>query len=165
MLDYCNKAYEKFDDAAVCPLVNIDSGLYILELWHGLTHAFKDMALSLMPYLMIASRKKQSVKNKTLILVATSGDTGKAALSGFADVDGTKIMVFYPDGGVSRMQRLQMITQQGDNVYVAAVKGNFDDTQSAVKKIFNDEKVKAEILRAGYEFSSANSISAGWCRR
>ena len=143
--DYTKKAYSRFYGDDPCPLVAIDDKTYILELWHGPTCAFKDMALTLLPHLMVASRKKVGEKNKTLILVATSGDTGKAALEGFKDVEGCEIIVFYPSEGVSDMQKLQMQTQTGNNVYVCAIKGNFDDAQSAVKVIFNDENVKAQV--------------------
>lgn len=161
LLDYTSKAYSRFYDKDVCPLVELDEGLYILELWHGPTCAFKDMALTMLPYLMSAARTKTGEKDKTMILVATSGDTGKAALEGFKDVDGTEIMVFYPSDGVSEMQKLQMMTQQGENVYVCAIKGNFDDAQTAVKKVFTDEKILEEIKSKGYKFSSANSINWG----
>lgn len=159
--DYTQKAYSRFYDGDPCPLVAIDDKTYILELWHGPTCAFKDMALTLLPHLMVASRKKVGETNKTLILVATSGDTGKAALEGFKDVEGCEIIVFYPSEGVSDMQKLQMQTQAGDNVYVCAIKGNFDDAQSAVKVIFNDDAVKAELASKGYKLSSANSINWG----
>ena len=159
--DYTKKAYARFYDGDPCPLVAIDDKTYILELWHGPTCAFKDMALTLLPHLMVASRKKVGETSKTLILVATSGDTGKAALEGFKDVEGCEIIVFYPSEGVSDMQKLQMQTQTGDNVYVCAIKGNFDDAQSAVKVIFNDDNVKAQLLENGYKLSSANSINWG----
>lgn len=160
LLQYTKKAYDRFYGDP-CPLVDVDSQVYILELWHGPTAAFKDMALTLLPYLMTASRKKTGQKDKTLILVATSGDTGKAALEGFKDVDGTEIMVFYPSEGVSEMQKAQMVTQQGDNVFVAGIKGNFDDAQTAVKRIFADEEIKSQLLQKGYKLSSANSINWG----
>lgn len=159
--EYTKKAYSRFYGDDPCPLVAINNKTYILELWHGPTCAFKDMALTLLPHLMVASRKKVGEQNKTLILVATSGDTGKAALEGFKDVDGCEIIVFYPSEGVSDMQKLQMQTQTGNNVYVCAIKGNFDDAQSAVKVIFNDENVKAQLLENGYKLSSANSINWG----
>ena len=161
LMDYTEKAYSKFYDGDPCPLVAIDEQTYILELWHGPTCAFKDMALSLLPYLMTASREKVGEQSKTLILVATSGDTGKAALEGFKDVENCEIIVFYPSEGVSDMQRLQMMTQEGDNVYVCAIEGNFDDAQTAVKTIFNDDAMKAELLESGYKLSSANSINWG----
>lgn len=161
ILGYCHKAYGKFEEEDACPLVEIDNGLYILELWHGPTHAFKDMALSVMPFLMTASRDKRKIANDTLILVATSGDTGKAALEGFKDVDGAYIMVFYPEEGVSRMQKLQMSTQDGNNVYAAGIMGNFDDAQSAVKEIFADREIISRLKEMGYDLSSANSINWG----
>lgn len=133
----------------------------ILELWHGPTSAFKDMALQILPQLMRVALKKTGESHEILILVATSGDTGKAALAGFADVPQTKIMVFYPDGGVSKIQRLQMVTQQGNNVNVTAVKGNFDDCQNGVKKIFNDENIAKQLEEANVKLSSANSINWG----
>lgn len=150
----------KFDDAAVAPL-NIMEDVSVLELWHGPTSAFKDMALQLLPQLLSTALKKTGEKNQVLILVATSGDTGKAALEGFKDVEQTKIIVFYPENGVSRIQRLQMVTQQGGNVAVAAVKGNFDDAQSGVKAIFGDKEFNAGLNRAGVSLSSANSINWG----
>ena len=133
----------------------------ILELWHGPTSAFKDMALQILPQLMRVALKKTGESHEILILVATSGDTGKAALAGFADVPQTKIMVFYPDGGVSKIQRLQMVTQQGNNVNVTAVKGNFDDCQNGVKKIFNDEEIAKQLENYNVKLSSANSINWG----
>lgn len=161
LLGYCEKAYNKFEDQDACPLLQMDKGLYILELWHGPTHAFKDMALQIMPYLLTAAREKLKVKNRTLILVATSGDTGKAALEGFKNIDNTSIMVFYPDNGVSLMQKLQMVTQDGDNVFVGAINGNFDDAQNTVKAIFADKKMQEELDKRGYSLSSANSINWG----
>lgn len=160
LLGYAEKAYSRFDGDP-CPLVKIEDGLYMLELWHGPTFAFKDMALTLLPYLMTASKKKLGMTEKTLILVATSGDTGKAALEGFKNVDGTEIIVFFPSCGVSEMQRLQMVTQEGDNVHVAAIKGNFDDAQTAVKAIFNDKEVIDKLKEQGIAMSSANSINWG----
>ena len=133
----------------------------ILELWHGPTSAFKDMALQILPQLMRVALKKTGESHEILILVATSGDTGKAALAGFADVPQTKIMVFYPDGGVSKIQRLQMVTQKGNNVNVTAVKGNFDDCQNGVKKIFNDEEIAKQLENYNVKLSSANSINWG----
>ena len=133
----------------------------LLELWHGPTSAFKDMALQVLPHLMRQALKKTGETDEIMILVATSGDTGKAALAGFADVPQTKIMVFYPDGGVSDLQRLQMVTQTGSNVNVTAVKGNFDDAQNGVKKIFNDKKIRAELAEHHIKLSSANSINWG----
>ncbi|MBO4852849.1 MAG: threonine synthase [Schwartzia sp.] len=150
----------KFDDAAVAPVKGVGD-LSVLELWHGPTSAFKDMALQLLPRLLSEALKKTGETKETLILVATSGDTGKAALAGFADVPQTKIMVFYPDGGVSDMQRLQMATQAGKNVSVVAVKGNFDDAQGGVKEIFGDEAFAKKLDEAGVRLSSANSINWG----
>ena len=161
LLDYAKQAYSRFYGEDPCPLVNIDEGLYVLELWHGPTCAFKDMALTMLPHLLSAARKKTGENAKTLILVATSGDTGKAALEGFRDVDGTDIMVFYPSDGVSDMQKLQMMTQSGANVYVCAIEGNFDDAQSAVKRIFADPVMNDKLLVNGYKLSSANSINWG----
>jgi threonine synthase len=154
-------AYDsKFDTEIIAPLVKKD-GLYYLELFHGSTIAFKDMALSILPHLMVTSARKNGVKNEIVILTATSGDTGKAAMAGFADVPGTKIIVFYPHGGVSNIQRLQMATQRGENTHVAAINGNFDDAQTAVKKMFNDKALAAELREHGFQFSSANSINIG----
>mgnify|MGYP000909097486 FL=1 len=157
-----SKAYgENFSTPDIVPLVSLHEHLHMLELWHGPTCAFKDMALQILPHFMVKSIEKTGEKAKIVILVATSGDTGKAALEGFADVDGTHIIVFYPNGGVSEVQRLQMVTQTGENTNAVAVNGNFDDTQSGVKRIFNDEKI-CELLEAkGYRFSSANSINWG----
>ncbi len=160
LLRYANEAYERFDGDP-CPLVNIDEDLYILELWHGPTYAFKDVALTILPKLMAAAKAKLGKKEKTLILVATSGDTGKAALEGFKDAEGAEIMVFYPDEGVSLMQQLQMSTQRGGNVYVGALRGNFDDAQSAIKEIFANNDIAAELEKHGYALSSANSINWG----
>lgn len=161
LLELTTKAYSKFDSEETAPLVKIDEGSFVMELWHGPTCAFKDMALTLLPHLMTASRLKVGAKDKTLILVATSGDTGKAALEGFSDVEGTEIIVFYPNDGVSDMQKLQMATQEGKNVHVAAIEGNFDDAQSGVKKIFADKEVNDKLLELGYKLSSANSINWG----
>ncbi len=152
---------DNFDDAAVAPLRFTDGGTAYLELWHGPTCAFKDMALQMLPYLLTASLKKTGEQRRVCILVATSGDTGKAALEGFADVPGTKIFVFYPSGGVSEIQRLQMVTQRGANVGVCAVKGNFDDAQTGVKKIFGDAAFAEALSARGYFLSSANSINWG----
>lgn len=160
LLDYAEKAYSRFEGDP-CPLVNIDEGLCILELWHGPTYAFKDIALTMLPYLLTASKKKIGRNDKTLILVATSGDTGKAALEGFSDIEGTDIMVFYPNEGVSCMQQLQMSTQEGANVYVGAIEGNFDDAQNAVKEIFIDKTIAESLKANGYALSSANSINWG----
>ena len=154
-------AYDKkFDTEEIAPLTKADD-TYFLELFHGATIAFKDMALSILPYLLTTAAKKNDVKNDIVILTATSGDTGKAAMAGFADVPGTKIIVFYPKDGVSPIQEKQMVTQKGKNTYVVAIYGNFDDAQTGVKKIFNDARMKAELNEAGYQFSSANSINIG----
>lgn len=163
-LNYCVEgAYraDKFSSPAVAPTVNIGGKENILELWHGPTCAFKDMALQLLPYLMTVSAKKTAEGKTIVILVATSGDTGKAALEGFKDVDKTKILVFYPVDGVSPMQKLQMTTQEGENVAVCAIHGNFDDAQSAVKSIFTNDEIKAELAKKNMMFSSANSINWG----
>ncbi|MCQ2408964.1 MAG: threonine synthase [Clostridia bacterium] len=160
LLEYTTRAYSRFDGDPA-PVVKIEDGLFMLELWHGPTCAFKDMALTLLPYLLVASKLKLGKKEKTLILVATSGDTGKAALEGFKDVDGTEIIVFYPGTGVSAMQRKQMVTQEGNNVHVAGIVGNFDDAQTSVKKIFNDSEVKEYLASKGVAMSSANSINFG----
>ncbi|SFL15949.1 threonine synthase [Lachnospiraceae bacterium KH1T2] len=151
---------EKFDTEEIAPLVEADGAFY-LELFHGKTIAFKDMALSILPHLMITSARKNNIENDIVILTATSGDTGKAALAGFADVKGTKIIVFYPKDGVSPVQKLQMVTQKGDNTFVVGVDGNFDDCQTGVKKMFSDAALKDEIAAKGYQFSSANSINIG----
>ena len=156
-----NRAYDKkFDTDVIAPLKEAD-GAYYLELFHGPTIAFKDMALSILPYLMTTAARKNNVKNEIVILTATSGDTGKAALAGFADVPGTKIIVFYPKHGVSPIQEKQMVTQKGNNTYVVGITGNFDDAQTAVKKMFNDKELAAELSQAGFQFSSANSINIG----
>ena len=161
-LKYCiNNAYDaKFDTEEIAPLAEVD-GAYYLELFHGKTIAFKDMALSILPYLLTTSAKKNNVKNEIVILTATSGDTGKAAMAGFADVKGTRIIVFYPHGGVSPIQEKQMVTQKGDNTYVVAIKGNFDQAQSGVKAIFGDKELAKEMDERGFQFSSANSINIG----
>lgn len=154
-------AYDsKFDTEEMAPLVKAD-GSYYLELFHGSTIAFKDMALSILPHLLTTSAKKNHVKNDIVILTATSGDTGKAALAGFADVKGTKIIVFYPKNGVSPIQEKQMVTQKGDNTYVIGINGNFDDAQTGVKKIFGDKELEKVMDNAGFQFSSANSINIG----
>ena len=150
-----------FDHAAVAPMAKVGSWAHALELWHGPTLAFKDMALQLLPYLLTMSGKKHGEEREVFILVATSGDTGKAALEGFVDVPGTRCCVFYPDGGVSQAQRLQMVTTGGSNTHVIAVKGNFDDAQTGVKKIFSDPEFAAEMNRQGRVLSSANSINFG----
>lgn len=156
-----NNAYDsKFDTEEIAPMVKAD-GAYYLELFHGATIAFKDMALSILPHLMTTSAKKNNVKNEIVILTATSGDTGKAAMAGFADVKGTKIIVFYPKGGVSPIQEKQMVTQKGDNTFVVGINGNFDQAQSGVKKIFGDKALAEEMSKSGYQFSSANSINIG----
>ena len=159
--DCINKAYDsKFDTEEIAPLVEAE-GAYYLELFHGSTIAFKDMALSILPHLLITSARKNHVKNDIVILTATSGDTGKAALAGFADVEGTKIIVFYPKNGVSPIQETQMVTQKGDNTFVVGIKGNFDQAQTGVKQMFNDKELAAQMDAAGYQFSSANSINIG----
>ena len=155
------KAYDsKFDTEEIAPLAKVEDAYY-LELFHGATIAFKDMALSILPHLLTTSAKKNQVKNEIVILTATSGDTGKAALAGFADVEGTKIIVFYPKNGVSRVQELQMVTQKGDNTSVVAIHGNFDNAQSGVKAMFENKELEQELNEAGYQFSSANSINIG----
>ena len=160
---FAEKAYadEKFGGSDTAPLVKLADGKNMLELWHGPTCAFKDMALQMLPHLLTASLKKTGEQRTCCILVATSGDTGKAALEGFADVEGTRIMVYYPVDGVSPMQKLQMVTQKGENVQVCAIRGNFDDAQSAVKKIFTDADTAKKMDEAGLMFSSANSINWG----
>ena len=161
-LKHCiNSAYDsKFDTEVIAPLVKVGD-TYHLELFHGATIAFKDMALSILPHLLTTAAKKNRVTKEIVILTATSGDTGKAALAGFADVPGTKIIVFYPKGGVSRIQELQMVTQKGDNTSVVAIHGNFDNAQSGVKAIFEDKELEKELAEARYQFSSANSINIG----
>ena len=151
---------EKFDTPKIVPVVKKGDALF-LELFHGRTLAFKDMALSILPYLMKTAAKKQGLEKEIVILTATSGDTGKAALEGFAGVEGTRIMVFFPEDGVSPVQKLQMTTQEGENTCVVGIKGNFDDAQSAVKSIFTDKALAAELDAKGYCFSSANSINIG----
>ena len=152
---------DNYDDFTIAPLRRIDDKTAVLELWHGPTCAFKDMALQILPHLLTASLKKCGETRKVCILVATSGDTGKAALEGFADVEDTKILVFYPHNGVSDVQRLQMVTQRGGNVSVAAVRGNFDDAQSGVKTLFGDAELSDELSDKGWFLSSANSINWG----
>ncbi len=157
-----NGAYTgSFDDEKPAAIAQLGDSINILELWHGPTCAFKDLALQLLPYLLTTSTKKVANDKKTVILVATSGDTGKAALEGFKDVKNTEIIVFYPSEGVSPMQKLQMDSQKGNNVHVCAIKGNFDDAQSGVKKIFTDADIKDTLAQNGMEFSSANSINWG----
>lgn len=161
-LRYCiDSAYDKkFDCQEIAPVVK-KGGSFYLELFHGSTIAFKDMALSILPYLLTTSAKKNGVEDEIIILTATSGDTGKAAMAGFADVPGTKIIVFYPKDGVSKIQEKQMVTQKGDNTYVVAIDGNFDDAQSTVKALFNDQELKQRLAKQGKQFSSANSINIG----
>jgi len=154
-------AYDsKFDTNQIAPIVKAGKEHY-LELFHGATIAFKDMALSILPHLLITSAKKNNVKDEIVILTATSGDTGKAALAGFADVTGTKIIVFYPKDGVSPIQQKQMVTQKGDNTLVVGINGNFDQAQTGVKEIFSNKELEQEMKQAGYQFSSANSINIG----
>lgn len=156
-----NKAYDdKFDTEVIAPLTEAGNAYY-LELYHGATIAFKDMALSILPHLLTTSAKKNHVKNEIVILTATSGDTGKAALAGFADVEGTRIIVFYPKNGVSPIQEKQMVTQKGANTYVVGIHGNFDDAQTGVKNLFGDVELAKELDAAGFQFSSANSINIG----
>lgn len=161
--DCLKKAYNdcQFDHAAIAPLTHLKEKTYVLELWHGPTAAFKDMALQVMPHLLGLSLKKTESQKETVILVATSGDTGKAALEGFKNIPGISIIVFYPAGGVSKVQELQMVTTEGDNTHVVAVKGNFDDCQNAVKAIFADGSFQRAFSTRGYELSSANSINWG----
>lgn len=155
------RAYdEKFDTEVIAPLAEAE-GAYYLELFHGSTIAFKDMALSILPHLLITSAKKNHIENEIVILTATSGDTGKAALAGFADVEGTRIVVFYPKNGVSPIQEKQMVTQKGKNTMVVGIHGNFDDAQTGVKKIFSDKELEKEMTDKGFQFSSANSINIG----
>lgn len=163
IIEMVDRAYspEKFDSAQIAPLQAIDNDTCVLELWHGPTSAFKDMALQLLPQLLSCALKKTGETDEIVILVATSGDTGKAALEGFKDIPQTKIIVFFPEEGVSEIQRLQMVTQEGENVAVVAVKGNFDDAQTGVKQIFNDRQMNNELARDGYKLSSANSINWG----
>lgn len=160
---YAQVAYgpEKFDCPEVAPVRRLTDRASILELWHGPTCAFKDMALQMLPHLLTASMKKNGEEKTVCILVATSGDTGKAALEGFRDVDHTKILVFYPKDGVSDIQKLQMVSQEGNNVGVCAVYGNFDDAQTGVKAIFSDEKLRQKLLTQNVVLSSANSINWG----
>lgn len=163
-IHYCtDNAYsvKNFETESIAEIAHLFDGTYMLELWHGPTCAFKDMALQILPYFLTTSAKKIDLGKKIVILVATSGDTGKAALEGFKDVPGTSIMVFYPEDGVSSMQKRQMKTQEGENVGVCAIKGNFDDCQNGVKAIFTDEDVKTALDDKGMVFSSANSINWG----
>ena len=162
LLECAEGAYiGKFENDEPTPIVKLGENVYMLELWHGPTCAFKDMALQILPHFLVKSAEKAGDGKKTVILTATSGDTGKAALEGFCDVEGTEIIVFYPDNGVSKIQQLQMQTQKGKNVAVCGVKGNFDDTQTAVKTIFTDESIRAKLAENGKRFSSANSINVG----
>ena len=152
---------DRFDDGRIAPVVKLSENAYVLELWHGPTCAFKDVALQLLPRLIVRANRKTNENLETVILVATSGDTGKAALEGFRDVEGTRIIVFFPEDGVSQVQKMHMQTQEGSNVHVVAVRGNFDDTQSGVKAIFTDDGLNMAMLRNGCRFSSANSINWG----
>ncbi len=163
LADCANNAYaaDKFGGEDTAPVKKLDKNTFVLELWHGPTCAFKDMALQILPHLLTKAIKKTGEDKKVVILVATSGDTGKAALEGFKDVDGTGIVVFYPNNGVSKIQQLQMATQDGANVGVVAVNGNFDDAQTGVKKIFTNEDYKAQLAQKGFMLSSANSINWG----
>ena len=160
LLQYCEEAYTSFDGDPA-PLVKLDQNLFVLELWHGPTLAFKDMALSILPKLFVGAKKKIGDNTQTLILTATSGDTGTAALNGFKDADGVKVIVLYPDEGVSPLQKLQMTTAEGNNVNVVAVKGNFDDAQRAVKNIFEDAEIRKALAKDNISLSSANSINIG----
>ncbi len=155
---YCSGSFPEDNPA---PVTNLTDSLNILELWHGPTSAFKDMALQILPEFMIRSNQMNGDGKEIVILTATSGDTGKAALEGFKNVPGIRVIVFFPEEGVSQMQKYQMITQEGNNVDVVAVKGNFDDAQTGVKKIFNDEAFCEVLSNNGYELSSANSINWG----
>lgn len=159
--DCIAKAYdEKFDTPEIAPIKKVGQ-VYYLELFHGKTIAFKDMALSILPHLLTKAAKKNNVQDQIVILTATSGDTGKAALAGFADIDGTKIIVFYPKDGVSSVQEMQMVTQKGDNTSVIGINGNFDDAQTGVKEMFNNKELAEKLKKSGYVFSSANSINIG----
>lgn len=161
--DCVSQAYtaQKFESESIAPMHKLYDSVNVLELWHGPTSAFKDMALQILPHFLVKALQKTGEKEEIVILVATSGDTGKAALEGFKDVKGTQIIVFFPSEGVSEVQRMQMITQEGSNVYAVAVNGNFDDTQNGVKRIFGDEDISALMEENGYKFSSANSINWG----
>lgn len=162
LMECAESAYSgNFDGEEPTQIVKLGENIYMLELWHGPTCAFKDMALQILPHFLVKSAEKSGDGKKTVILTATSGDTGKAALEGFCDVEGTEIIVFYPNNGVSKIQQLQMQTQRGKNVSVCGVIGNFDDTQTAVKKIFTDEAVREKLSKNGKRFSSANSINVG----
>ncbi len=156
------KAYgSKFNHDKIVPFIKLSDQMFIQELWHGPTSAFKDMALQILPHLLVRAVKKTGEEKEIIVLVATSGDTGKAALEGFKDVKGTKIIVFFPDEGVSEIQKMQMITQEGENVYAIGIKGNFDDAQSGVKNIFTNFDIKEKMAQRGFMFSSANSINWG----
>lgn len=159
--EFCEKAYSRFEDNDPAPVVKLDDNFYIMELFHGPTLAFKDVALTLLPSLLRSGADAENITDEILILVATSGDTGKAALSGFQDQKGIKIMVFYPSEGVSDMQKLQMCSQEGDNVNVVGIKGNFDDCQNAVKAIFSSIEANKTLKDKGVVLSSANSINFG----
>ncbi|MCX7842282.1 MAG: threonine synthase [Clostridia bacterium] len=161
--DCVNSAYtrEKFGCDEIAPIYKLNENVCVLELWHGPTCAFKDMALQMLPHLLVKAMRKTGETSEIVILVATSGDTGKAALEGFRDVEGTKVVVFYPESGVSRVQKLQMVTQEGRNVAAVGVKGNFDDAQNGVKDIFTDHSMSAALEKKGLKFSSANSINWG----
>ena len=163
LMECISRAYtrDKFETDSITPLYEMEKGVYMLELWHGPTCAFKDMALQLLPHLLTVARRKTGESGTVVILVATSGDTGKAALEGFQDVEGTRVVVFYPENGVSPMQKLQMTTQRGNNVSVCAIRGNFDDAQNGVKAVFADPELARRLARAGMAFSSANSINWG----
>lgn len=163
LMECITRAYtkNKFETDSIAPLYELEKGVYMLELWHGPTCAFKDMALQLLPHLMTVSRKKTGESGTVVILVATSGDTGKAALEGFRDVEGTRVIVFYPQDGVSPIQKLQMTTQRGNNLTVCAIQGNFDDAQSGVKAVFTDPEMAKRLAGADMAFSSANSINWG----
>ncbi len=161
ILKYATSAAERFEDNDPAPLVKLDDTLYMLELWHGPTSAFKDVALTTLPYLLTGSKAMEKESRKVLILVATSGDTGKAALEGFKNVEGTEVVVVYPKDGVSNTQRLQMLTADGDNVHVLGIDGNFDDAQTAVKAFFADADCNKALADRGYVLSSANSINFG----
>ncbi|MDE5548443.1 MAG: threonine synthase [Clostridia bacterium] len=161
LLEAVRAAYARFESDDAAPLVRIEDGTYILELFHGPTCAFKDMALTVLPYLLAEGCRLTGIKEKILILAATSGDTGKAALEGFKDAEGVKVMTFYPEEGVSKMQKLQMCTTEGNNVNVVAIKGNFDDCQAGVKRIFASEECNKQLAEKGYKLSSANSINIG----
>ncbi len=161
LLTMARDAYARFDDPAIAPVKALAKGQYVLELFHGPTLAFKDMALQFLPRLLTASARKEGEQREIAILTATSGDTGKAALEGFQDVPGTSVTVFYPQGGVSAVQEKQMVTSRGKNVHVVAVRGNFDDAQTGVKNLFGDPAFREEMNKRGKTLSSANSINFG----